>query len=53
MYKTHPDASYETFFENEMLDAEVLEKLQTFWFLLLERAERGMYFYGLFNPQQK
>ena len=48
MYRTHQDAPYEIFFDNEMLDAEVLEKLQTFWFLLLERVERGIYFYELF-----
>ncbi|WP_309609362.1 WGR domain-containing protein, partial [Flavobacterium sp.] len=49
MYRTHSDASYEYVFDDDIeTDIEVLEKLKTFWFLFLERAERAIHFYDLF-----
>ena len=48
MYRTHSDAPFEYAFEVMATNPEVLEKLQTFWFLFLERLERGMHFYDLF-----
>ncbi len=54
MYRTHPDARYEYVFDDDyQTPIEILDKLQTFWFLFLERAERAIYFFNLFYKKVK